>query len=276
MNQVTVEKNKLDELYTQSYSYILDTILKDRRLLLQDAENLAQSLAAHLDDYDGPIEPEPFRQWADGIIAPAAERLSTFYRWRHEYRNSVMSGVWSVLRHNLDLDSTNPTAIAERIEQDAWFWVLRNMENLLVPGRAKLSTRLYAQGKFHALTWRKSRLRAMERFDDSDVERYGRTEMIEVDGCGNIGSDYQQFYDPGGHEDDPEDEARPQTINLPIPSPSDSQVAMRSGTPRLFCPVCKALQDISPDPPVSDKATKLVCGHERPALLPKMAAALKE
>lgn len=272
-------RKQLENLYTRSYGYILDLALTDKRLLPQDGERIAQSVAAHLDSYGGPLDSESFQKWIARIIAPAVERLSTFGQWMREYRDSVRSGIWSILGKNLDLrDHSNPSAIAERIEFDTWFWALQHMDDLLEPGSARLSTRLYAQGKLHALTWRKSRLRDLERFDDSDVEHYGTSENTEVDECGNITRDAAYIYDPGGHEDDDEDEdepPRPQTKFFPIPSLSDRILAMRSGIPKLLCPVCQSMQDISPELATTDETMRLVCGHKRPALLPKMAAALK-
>lgn len=269
-NEIEQDRQKqLEQLYTQSYGYILDLALADKRLLPQDAERIAQSVAAHLDSYGGPCDSESFQQWIAEIIAPTAQRLSTFYQWMQRYRDSVRSGIWSVFGKNMDLsDHSNPSAIVERIEFDTWFWALQHMDDLLEPGSARVSTRLYAQGRLHALTWRKSRLRDLERYDDSDVERYGRFEIAGVDASGEITDDYTRFYDPGGHDDDEEDEPpRQQTKFLPIPAPSDSLLAMQSGRPRLLCPLCKSLQTISPDPASEQDAVKLLCGHQRQAFL---------
>lgn len=266
---------QLEQLFHHSYSVLLDLASEDRRLLVNDADNIVQALAARLAEYEGDLEDEAFLTWAGSVIRPAVTRISKFYQWMQEYRDSVRSGIWSILGKSLDLDRTNPSIISERIEFDTWFWVLQHMDDLMTPGSAKLSTRLYAQGKLHALTWRKSRLRALERFDDSDVEHYGTSETTEVDECGDITSHYSYFYDPGGHEDEEDEPQRPQVVNLPIPSPSNTQIAMRSGVPRLFCPVCQSLQDISPEVASTDGTIRLICLHARPALLLQKAAALK-
>jgi hypothetical protein len=270
-------QSKLEALFQKHYSELQNMSFEDPRLLVYDAANIIQALGAKLVEYDGDAEDEPFLTWAGSVIRPAVARVSTFYQWMQEYRDSVRSGIWSILGKNLDLsDHSNPSAIAERIEFDTWFWALQHIDDLLTPGSARLSTRLYAQGRFHALTWRKTRLRALERFDDSDVERYGLMEIMGVDESGEIAEECSSFYDPGGHDDDEEDEPpRQQTKFLPIPAPSDGILAMRSGIPRLLCSSCQSLQKISPDPPTEPDVVRLDCGHERPVLLPISAAALK-
>lgn len=262
-------QEQLDQLYTQNYGFILDTALADRRLLPQDGERIAQSLAHHLCLYEGPLDSEAFRKWAEDVITPAASRLSFFYQLQEECGSKVRAGIFSILRQNLDLrDHTSTAYILEQIEADTWVWACNHLDDLMVPGTAKPSTRLYSQGKFHALTWRKTRLRALERFDDSDVERYGLMEIMEEDESGESKHEYASFYDPGGHDDDEEDEPpRKQTKFLPIPAPRDGILAMRSGIPKLLCPVCQSLQAISPDPPTEPDWIRLGCGHERTSFL---------
>jgi hypothetical protein len=253
-------------LFSNNYGQIMDAALSDRRLLVADAERITQSVANHLCEYQGELNNEAFMEWATAAIGPAVHRLQFFYELHQECRKSVLSGIWSILGNNLDLkDHTDTAFILEQIENDTWAWALLHLDDLMVQGSAKLSTRLYAQGKFHALTWRKTRLRENERFDDSDVYGFGDESGVrdEEDGKCPI------LYDPCEDVEDGESVCR--STALPTPSPSDSVISMRSGRPRLLCPSGCGLQPISPSPASEKDALKLWCGHERPVLLPVAA-----
>src|ERR1700681_2503513 len=112
-------QQEVERLYHQSYGHIIDLALADRRLLQQDAEHIAQSLAGHLQSYDGPLETESFQQWIGETVSGAVERLGFFYDLRKQCRNSVRAGIWSILAKNLDLkDHSCETFIVEQIEAD--------------------------------------------------------------------------------------------------------------------------------------------------------------
>lgn len=259
-------KKELERLYHQHYGHILELALSDRRLLPQDGENIAQSVARHLDSYDGPIETESFKRWLEDGVNGAARRIGFFYNLQKECRNSVYAGIWTILAKNLDLkDHTSTAFVIEQIEASVWAWAWHHLEELMVPGSAKLTTRLHSQGRFHALTWRKSRLRDNDKFDDSDIERFGN-EPHQV-----VGRDLLYFDPTQDDDEDESDQSVPRPKGLPIPSPSDSLLAMKSGKPMLFCPQCNFLQAISPNPPSEPDSVKLRCGHERPAALAAVA-----
>lgn len=253
-------QKQLERLYIQSYSYILDLALADKRLLPQDGERIAQSVAAHLDSYGGPLDTESFQQWIVETVSGAVERLGFFIELRERCRNSVRAGIWSILAKNLDLkDHTSTAFIMEQIEADTWAWAWHHLDGLMVPGTAKLSTRLQSQGRFQALTWRKSRLRDNERFDrDVDVYRFGN-EPFQAD------DNLPTYFSPDDDADDGEPRHWPK--RRPILPLSDSLLAMKSGRPRLLCQLCKSLQSIAPDPASEPDAVKLLCGHERPGVL---------
>jgi hypothetical protein len=259
-------KKELERLYHQHYGHILELALADRRLLPQDGENIAQSVARHLGSYDGPIETESFKKWLEDGVNGAVQRIGFFYGLQKECRKRVRAGIWSVLGKNLDLKDHSSTAfILRQIENDTFVWAWNHLDSLMLPAEAQPSTRLYSQARFHALTWRKNRLRHKARFDEIDPDLIG-TEPFQA-----VGSD-RQYFDPG-HDDD--EDADDRTVHrpksLPIPSPSDSVLAMKSGKPMLFCPLCKCLQAISPNPASDPKSVALGCGHERPAALSAVA-----
>jgi hypothetical protein len=263
----------VEQLFEVNYQLLHDLVLSGSvHLYAADAERIMQALANRLTEYSGPVQDEPFLNWAKSIVITAADRLERFCGMHKKCRNSVLSGIWSVLGKSLDLkDHTEIRVVIEWIESNVWVWVLEHLDDLLQPGAAALSTRLYAQGKYHALTWRKNRLRDRERFDDAPVEGFGVVSSDAVDVAGRVISEQHRYFDPGCHEDDLEEEVRDKPGKYaPVPMPSDSMIAMKSGRPLLLCPTCRALQAISPGPAKQKAHVVLTCGHERPKLLPPL------
>jgi hypothetical protein len=260
-------KRELERLYHESYGHILDLALADRRLLAQDGEGIAQSVASHLDTYDGPIETESFRQWIEDAVSEAAQRIAFFYGLKKECRKSIRSCIWRALDKDVDLkDHTNTAYVIDQIESNVWVWVWHHLDDLLVPGTAKLLTRLVAQTKYQILSWRKGRLRDNDKFDrEAKPDCFG-TEPHQV-----VGRDLLYFDPTQDENEDGDDRPVHRPKGRHKQSPSDSLLAMKSGRPMLFCQSCKCLQIISPDPPSEHDSLKLRCGHERPAALAAVA-----
>jgi hypothetical protein len=249
---------EVEKLYQKHYSTLLGAALNHPgRLMAQDAERIMDALAKCLVEFDGGPSDESFITWATEAIQSAADRMTFFYELHRKYQKSVFAGVWSILSANQDLADESLGYVAKVIAADTWSWALQHLDDLSVPGTARLSTRLYAQGKLHARTWRKSRLRDLEDFGDCDVEAIG---SIPGDGSGKL------FFDPGRHEDDPDEGIRRLPRSRPIPSPRNSVLAMKSNPPRLWCPTCKSLHAILPVP-ASEGQMTLYCGHVRPEQL---------
>jgi hypothetical protein len=266
---------EIERLFSTNYGHIMDAALSDRRLLVADAERIAQSLANHLGEYPGDLNDQSFMEWATAVIGPAVIRLQFFYDLYQQCRKKVLSGIWSILGQNLDLrDHSNVAFILEQIEGDTWAWALEHLDDLMIPGSAKLSTRLYAQGRFHAMTWRKNRLRDNERFDDADIFGFGDESgvNVDVDEAGRITTSCPIIFDPDHNGDDGDsDEIVSRPSGRTTPSPSDSAISMKSGRPRMLCPSGCGLQPISSSPATQKDALRLWCGHERPVFLPVAA-----
>ncbi|HZQ90375.1 MAG TPA: hypothetical protein VFA60_01125 [Terriglobales bacterium] len=166
-----------EQFYQQNYGRLLDSCLESGSLFIQDAERLIQNLAAHLPRFTGSTD-EEFIAWASDILRPAAERLSAFYALRTpQNERGVRNGIRSVLKRASDLGLKGTGKLSgdteREIEEAAWFKVFEGLDAWIKPGRAKLTTRLYAQGRSLALGWRTSSLRHRDRHPDVDVERCG-------------------------------------------------------------------------------------------------------
>ncbi len=261
-HEVTEQERQttIETLFQRHYTDLRDLAAEDPRLLAPDADNILQGLAARLAQYDGQLDDESFLLWAADIIGGAVERIGFFYSLQRECRESIRVGIWMILSKNIDLiDNTNSSFVIRQIEQNTLQWAWDHLDDLMETGSAKLSTRLAAQAKFQTLTWRKSRLRDNDKFHDADIERFG-SEPFHVE-SGVL------YFDTSKSDDGDADEQVQRPKSRSKKPPSDSLMAMKSGKPRLFCPSCKFLQAISPDPASDQSAIRLWCGHERPAAL---------
>jgi hypothetical protein len=169
-------QQQLNDLYTSNFGFIIDAASADTRLLTADAHHISEAVARHLGSYDGPIQDDAFQAWAADIINPAVERFGFFYDLMNQYEGSIFAGVWEVLGRARDLADADPVYVARTLAADTWAWVFEHVDDLMIPGTAKLATRLYARARITALAWRTDRLRHRERFADIDVFNVGKDE----------------------------------------------------------------------------------------------------
>jgi hypothetical protein len=245
---------EVEQLYQQHYPTLLSAALDHPgRLMAQDAERIVGALAGCLNAFSGEPTDESFTEWAMEAIQSAADRMVTFYQWMRDYRKFVFAAIWAILKKNRDLVSSKEIASAAReIAQNAWAWIFEHLDELVVPGRATIKTRLYSIGKFAALTWRKERLRHRTRFMDADVENAGY-EIEEDGGGGTLIRHFEPDQQSDEYDDDP---IRPNRQTITI----DQEPGGQSGTPRLLCQICDVLQAVLNT--TVDSAT-LRCGHIR-------------
>ncbi len=258
------------ELFNQNYSHLLSAALSSGKLLAVDGENVVHALAKRLYQYDGPAEQEPFLAWATEAVTIAADRMVTLYQWMRDYRKFVFAAIWAVVSKNRDLSAYRLLKHqVQEIAVDAWRNVFEAMDDLLIPGTAEMSSRLYGKAYWVAMSWRKSRLRQRERFADIDVDHAGAAIDTEINEDGSIQECHSYTFEPDdedgdedsdfGHRRSPERPARPL---------SDLLLSMKSGVPKLLCPVCHTMQAITPEA-APEGEVKLWCGHSRTRFLAK-------
>lgn len=151
-------KRITEAIFIANYSYLADVILGDSRVTQEDASHILASISQQLSNYDPSTHELGFRDWCESIIQKQVE----FYALRRQYRNSVRKGLWAILRDCADLGFYN--AIFAELENKAWTKVFLRLDELLKPGSAKLSTRLYSLARFTAREWRTERIRNRARF----------------------------------------------------------------------------------------------------------------
>jgi hypothetical protein len=156
---------QLERLFHRNYSDLIDLASEDRRLLVADADNIVQALAARLAEYDGDPEDEPFLTWAGSVIRPTVSRISKFYQLLEEHSGAIRGGIWAALPRSNRFDDNS--ALAQEAAQEVAMLVLTNLDDLLEPGPAKLSVRLFALARRHTLDYytkkARRRLNAVQR-----------------------------------------------------------------------------------------------------------------
>jgi hypothetical protein len=153
---------EVEELYFRNYGRLLDAVLTDRRLFLGDAQHIAESIVKFLPTYDRELNDEAFLDWFIEVTAEALDKLKWFYQLHEECKRLIYKALWmSVGRHNEIDDHIAAEELpivsqtVQDLAQELWLWVIENYEKLIIPGSAKLSTRLFARARIIAAAWRK-------------------------------------------------------------------------------------------------------------------------
>lgn len=140
-------------LYTVHIGHISNAVLSECRLNREDVGHILDDVARRLSEYKGEAMFQGFEAWCDGIIGP----LKEFYAMRRENLPFARAGLWSVLNGCADLGFT--MADFQVLENDVWLKVFQKQAELLTPGTAKISTRIFGMARFVARGWRTDRLR---------------------------------------------------------------------------------------------------------------------
>jgi hypothetical protein len=142
---------KLEVLFQQHYSELRDLASEDAKLLVQDIDNLVEALGSRLAEYNGDLEDEPFLTWAGSVIRPAVSRISKLYEILEKHGGAIRGGIWSALPKSNRFDDNS--ALVQEAAQEVAMLVLTNLDDLLEPSPAKLSSRLFALAKRHTLDY---------------------------------------------------------------------------------------------------------------------------
>jgi len=205
----TITAPTSEQLYNANHNEMEELCHESRLLFQGDVDNLLEGIAGKLNQFTGTTN-QDFMAWASTILQPAVGRLKELYTFRRLYEKSVLAGVWSILRGCLDLaDHDDPRHTAQQLANEVWPWIFQNMDALLVPGTAKLSTRLQERARYMAWAWKTSRLRAKRRFVDiADLDKPSRFQtkvkvrLVAVD----VDAEADQVEDVIAAEPDLEDE----------------------------------------------------------------------
>jgi hypothetical protein len=143
-------------IYQRNHSKLLDLCLQSHELLTQDAERIVSALATHLTHCTGETD-EEFIQWASTILKPAIERIVTFYAILNEHKTIIHAAIWDTLGHHAEPNRfDDDAALEQELFQDVCIKILDKLDGLKRPGKAKLSTRIYALTKWQVREYLKA------------------------------------------------------------------------------------------------------------------------
>lgn len=146
---------QLKNLFTLSYPQLSQAVY-DRHPQMQAPFHgeLMARLAALLPTYNGQVTETDLMDWAE-----LQERTDpgVFLLCLHaDCLPFVRSAIWKTIEHAQEPSKfdDDPELVRELI-QDAWIWAIEHLEELMVPGSAKSSTRMYEAACYVALAWLK-------------------------------------------------------------------------------------------------------------------------
>jgi hypothetical protein len=97
-----------------------------------------------------------------------SEQTSQIEQLMEIHGKIVYAALWSVLQGQQDLAEDTLEAEVRALYFDTWIWAWENLDSLLTPGTASISTRLYAKAYWIARSWKTTRLRHRQRFVSYD------------------------------------------------------------------------------------------------------------
>lgn len=146
---------EVDALFFRNYGSILDAALSNRQIMVADGYKIAGSIEQHLNQYQGPLNDESFESWAKELAESAAIKMAKFYEILETDGWAIRAGIASALgiktRKLNQFDDS--LAVAEELYSEVALLVFQRLDGFLRPGRAKLSTCLFALAHRHATSY---------------------------------------------------------------------------------------------------------------------------
>ena len=254
--QDTDRQQQLEALFTRNYGFIKDVALSDKRLLVFDGERITKGVIEHLHLYDGPLEDEPFQEWAAEIIRPAVSRLSQVYRIREQCSDRMIYAAIRDVLNGANLGEDDK--VIRDLIGELWTWLFFKLDPFLSSeSTASISTRLYARARWIARAWKTKQLRQRQKLAGLDANG----ELEAADRKKATSKRLQPLLIPEATKNatselvsDTPVRIKQESIDLNIKRPS-----------KMFCISCgELIQAVSS----VNGSVQLACGHIRPQILP--------
>lgn len=228
ISQTAERARAVEKLYFSVWGIVREAALTNPHITETDAHQIVTAVVNQLPTYAGPIDEAAFLDWTSEIIKPAI----AFAAIRRQCEPYVRGAIRKVLALCADLGVNHGTE--DEIASETWVWALRRLDDLLIPGTAKISTRLFARARLDALAWRQRQIRAKNRFavvtNISDLARDadGKYFFGKRDGIGTVAPSESTTEDSEGHDELDSTEAPPNHRKTPLRKKSQQPPKRRS------------------------------------------------
>lgn len=160
-------QHAVENLFINSFSFLKEIIQADPHMTSVETEELVQTVAEHLHEYDGRLADSDFREWLTKQLLPALGLYGIKHTCGRAVRDAIRK-VFAGYEWRGDTESARADA-----EQNAWLWAALHLGELLDPG-ANPTAWLREIAKFEAMTLRQRMVRGNQRFASGiDSERLG-------------------------------------------------------------------------------------------------------
>ncbi|HEX4038639.1 MAG TPA: hypothetical protein VHX37_11325 [Acidobacteriaceae bacterium] len=156
----------LNQLFSNNYPEISEGIFERHpKMTIDHHAEIVDRLAALLPSYDGLLTDDGIQEWAKS--RESTDRTCFLLCIHADCQPYVYSAIWRTIGHASEPSKFDDyPELVQELAGDAWIWAIEHRDELMVPGPAQLSTRLYEAARYIALAWKKkqtTRRRAMIR-----------------------------------------------------------------------------------------------------------------
>lgn len=169
---------------------VIDWVRRQAQLSVKLRELLQQShcfnptlLFGVLPTYDGEVNVDSLRVWAESAKRREVEAIAEVPEWVPKFRRLVYKAIWSILGSCLDLGvgGFHPVIVysdgsasilwhpvVEEIAAEVWLWVFENAYDLAT-STTPIPVRLWGKARKQAIKWRSERIENLKMFVSQTV-----------------------------------------------------------------------------------------------------------
>jgi hypothetical protein len=148
------------KLYFNSWGRLVaDAHETNRYLNAQDADDCVSSLAGKLQYYPPhfKLTEDAFARWAGNVLAATVFMHGLQRQTERSVRRAIRRGLAGCGGLGVAYRTEHELGTEDEIVSDTWLWALDHIDELMVPGTAKLTTRMYEQAEYQVRKWKSAR-----------------------------------------------------------------------------------------------------------------------
>jgi hypothetical protein len=142
--------DRLEALYNHRFETLCAKVFEyEPSLLSGDDKRVLARLYTELPEYDGGLNDRSYLQWAEEFIKAEARKFAFVATVAKDHGAVIHGGIWSALRSSPFVMECSIGA--DDLYSEVLSLILKYADNLAEKGSARLSSRLYALARKHAL-----------------------------------------------------------------------------------------------------------------------------